>query len=83
MKEAVLAVEKLRKLLSSVHMPDTTDSISIGAGIAEAVVRAQYDSVDIVTEVINRVELALDMALAQGTGKVVALTAKQTSAAVA
>jgi diguanylate cyclase (GGDEF)-like protein len=82
-KEALLAVEKLRKLLSSIHTPDTQEPINIGAGIAEAVVRAQYDPVDIVTEVINRAELALDMAVAQGFGKVVALAPKQTSAAVA
>jgi len=82
-KEALLAVEKLRKLLAAIHMPDTQDSVPISAGIAEAVVRAQYDPVDIVTEVINRAELALDMALAQGAGKVVALAAAQTSAAVA
>jgi diguanylate cyclase (GGDEF)-like protein len=82
-KEALLAVEKLRKLLASVRIPETEESIPISAGIAEAVIRAQYDPVDIVTEVINRAELALDMAMAQGIGKVVALTAKQTSAAVA
>jgi diguanylate cyclase (GGDEF)-like protein len=82
-KEALLAVEKLRKLLSSVRIPDSEETIPSSVGIAEAVIRAQYDPVDIVTEVINRAELALDMAMAQGVGKVVALTAKQTSAAVA
>jgi diguanylate cyclase (GGDEF)-like protein len=82
-KEALLAVEKLRKLLSSVHIPETEESIPVSIGVAEAVIRAQYDSVDIVTEVINRAELALDMAMAQGIGKVVALTAKQASVAVA
>jgi hypothetical protein len=51
--------------------------------LAEAVIRQQYDPVDIVTEVINRAELALDMAIAQGSGKVVALTASLSSAAVA
>jgi hypothetical protein len=51
--------------------------------LAEAVVRQQYDAVDIVTEVINRAELALDMAIAQGGGKVVSMAPSMTSAAVA
>ncbi|HEY7098778.1 MAG TPA: CDC27 family protein [Terriglobales bacterium] len=82
-KEALLAVEKLRKLLSGVHMPESQDPVPINVGLAEAVVRAQFDAVDIVTEVINRGELALDMAIAQGTGKPVVLAALQSSAAVA
>jgi len=82
-KEALLAVEKLRKLLSSVHIPESQDPVPINVGLAEAVVRAQFDAVDIVTEVINRGELALDMAIAQGTGKPVVLAALQSSAAVA
>jgi len=47
------------------------------------VVRQQFDPVDIVTEVINRAELALDMAVAQGVGQVVSLAASVASAAVA
>ena len=45
--------------------------------------RQQYDPVDIVTEVINRAELSLDMAIAQGARRVVALAAAFASAAVA
>jgi len=82
-KEALLAVEKLRKLLSSVHMPDSEDPVPLSVGVAEAVVRPQFDAVDVVTEVINRVELALDMALSQGSGKVISLAATHASAAVA
>jgi diguanylate cyclase (GGDEF)-like protein len=82
-KEALMAVEKLRKLISPVHLPSKAESVPFAVGLAEAVVRQQYDSVDIVTEVINRAELALDMAIAQGTGKVVALAAQFASAAVA
>ena len=43
------------------------------AGVAEAVIRTEYDPVDMVTEVINRAEHALSQAMAQGLGKVVAL----------
>ena len=64
-------------------MPESQDPVPINVGLAEAVVRAQFDAVDIVTEVINRGELALDMAIAQGTGKPVVLAALQSSAAVA
>ncbi len=45
--------------------------------------RQQFDPVDIVTEVINRAELALDMAIAQGAGQVVNLAAQVANAAVA
>jgi diguanylate cyclase (GGDEF)-like protein len=81
--EALLAVEKLRKLLTEVHMPDKQEPVSFSAGLAEAVVRPQYDAADMVTELINRAEQALDAALTQGAGKVVAQAAALTSAAVA
>jgi diguanylate cyclase (GGDEF)-like protein len=82
-KEALMAVEKLRKVIATVKMPEKEDPIAFNAGLAEAVVRQQYDSVDIVTEVINRAELALDMAVAQGAGKVVSMAASMATAAVA
>jgi len=82
-KEALMAVEKLRKVIAGVKMPEKQEHLQFSAGLAEAVVRQQYDPVDIVTEVINRAELALDMAVAQGAGKVVPLAATMTSAAVA
>ena len=43
------------------------------AGVAEAVIRTEYDPIDVVTEIINRAEHALSQAMAQGPGKVVAL----------
>src|SRR5262249_45414908 len=82
-KEALMAVEKLRKLVAKVGVAEKEQSVPFNAGLAEAVVRQQFDAVDIVTEVINRAELALDMALPQGPGKVVALAASFASAAVA
>ena len=56
-KEALLAVEKLRKLLAEVKLSD--EIVPFSAGLAEAVVRQQFDPVDIVTEVINRADKAL------------------------
>ena len=82
-KEALLAVEKLRKVLTEVHMPEQEESVPFSAGLAEAVIRPQYDPADIVTEVVNRAEQALDTAIAQGAGKVVAQAAALTTAAVA
>jgi len=82
-KEAHMAVEKLRKLLGEMRLSEKGDPISFSAGLAEAVVRQQFDPVDIVTEVINRAELALDMAIAQGMDKVVSLAASVAAAAVA
>jgi GGDEF domain-containing protein/tetratricopeptide (TPR) repeat protein len=82
-KEAMMAVDKLRKLLGDVQIADKPASIPFAAGVAEAVVRQQFDPVDIVTEVINRAEQALDSAVAQGPGKVVIQGASISSAAVA
>jgi diguanylate cyclase (GGDEF)-like protein len=82
-KEALLAVEKLRKLVAEVRLPGKDQPIAFSAGLAEAVMRAAYDPVDIVTEVINRAEQALHDAITQGTGSVVSLAPNLASAAVA
>jgi tetratricopeptide (TPR) repeat protein/GGDEF domain-containing protein len=75
-KEAMLAIEKLRKIVAAVKLPakegEPAQPAQFSAGVAEAVIRADYDPVDVVTEVINRVEYALGLAMAQGLGKVVA-----------
>jgi len=77
-KEAMLAVEKLRKIISEVRLPAKDDGsqghpAQFSAGLAEAVIRTEYDPVDVVTEVINRAEHALAQAMTQGPGKVVCL----------
>jgi diguanylate cyclase (GGDEF)-like protein len=82
-KEGVMAAEKLQRLLAKIKLPEKQESVHFGAGLAEAVVRGEYDPVDIVTEVINRAEQALQTASAQGAGKIVALAASYASAAVA
>jgi diguanylate cyclase (GGDEF)-like protein len=87
-KEAMMAIEKLRKIIAGVHLPAKEGSekghtMEFSAGLAEAVVKESYDPVDIVTEVINRAEHALASSLAQGYGKVVALAAALAAGAVA
>jgi len=86
-REAMLAVEKLRKIISEVRFPGKDGGEGaqalFSAGLAEAVIRTEYDPVDVVTEVINRVEHALGQAMTQGPGKVVALGAALAAGAVA
>jgi diguanylate cyclase (GGDEF)-like protein len=82
-KEGVMAAEKLQRLLAQVRLPEKQESVHFSAGLAEAVVRGEYDPVDIVTEVINRAEQALQTAISQGAGKIVSLAAAFSAAAVA
>jgi len=82
-KEALLAVEKLRKLVADVRWPEKDQAIPFTAGLAEAVMRTNFDPVDIVTEVINRAEQALHDSLNQGPGSVLSLAPSLASAAVA
>jgi diguanylate cyclase (GGDEF)-like protein len=82
-KEGVMAAEKLQRLLAQIRLPEKQESVQFSAGLAEAVLRGEYDPVDIVTEVINRAEQALQTANAQGAGKIVALAASFATAAVA
>ncbi len=70
-KEAVLAVEKLKRLLSEVRFPGKDKAVEFSAGLAQAVMRQHFDPVDIVTEVANRADHALELAVAQGVGHIV------------
>jgi GGDEF domain-containing protein/tetratricopeptide (TPR) repeat protein len=80
---ALQAVEKFRSLLTDVHWPNKTEPVQFATGVAEAVIRPQFDPVDIVTEVINRVEQALDLALCDETAGVQVLGSTFATAAVA
>jgi diguanylate cyclase (GGDEF)-like protein len=87
-KEAMMAIEKLRKVVAEIHLPAKNESpkdqpLEFYVGLAEAVIRESFDPIDIVTEVINRAEHALASSLAQGPGKVVALGAAVATGAVA
>jgi diguanylate cyclase (GGDEF)-like protein len=80
-KEALLAVEKLRRLLAEVRFPGKTEGVEFCAGLAQAVMRQHYDPIDIVTEVANRADQAMEQAVAQGPGKVVSLAPQFAAAA--
>jgi GGDEF domain-containing protein len=63
---AQFVVDKMRKVLTGAKIPETEHPVTMAAGIAGAVLHKEYDPVDIVTEVINRAEQALDIAQSQG-----------------
>jgi diguanylate cyclase (GGDEF)-like protein len=73
-KEALLAVEKLKRLLAEVRFPGHDKGVEFSAGLAQAVMRQHYDPVDIVTEVANRADHALEVAVTQGAGQIVSQT---------
>jgi len=70
-KEALLAVEKFRRLLGEVRFPGKDQVLEFNAGLASAAMQQHFDPVDIVTEVANRADHALELAVAQGAGKTV------------
>jgi len=74
-KNAFLVVDKMKKALKPNKIPGTDRNPPITVGIAEAVLQPHFDPVDIVTEIINRVENALEMARSQGGNKAHALPA--------
>jgi GGDEF domain-containing protein len=73
----------MRRVLSSVHLPGTTTPVTFCAGIAEAVLYPGYDAADIVTELINRAEAALQIAIHGGGNRVEALQCRFQRAAMA
>ena len=68
-KNAFLVVDKMRKVLAPTKIPGSERTPPISVGIAEAVLQERFDAVDMVTEVINRVENALEAARAEGGNK--------------
>jgi diguanylate cyclase (GGDEF)-like protein len=70
-KESLLAVEKLKRLLADVRFPGKDKKVEFSAGIAQAVMKQHFDPVDIVTEVANRADHAMELAVAQGPGSIV------------
>ncbi len=81
-KNAFFVVEKLRKVLASVHPPGKSTPLPMTVGIAEAVMQSRYDAVDIVCELINRAETALQAAKSEGVNTVKAIPAVLDAAAV-
>jgi len=82
-KHAMQTVDRLRRLLNEMRLPGTDKAVEVCAGVAEAVMQQQYDAVDIVTEAVNRADLALELAREQGPGNVVCRAPQTAAAAVA
>jgi hypothetical protein len=72
-RSALPIAEKIRGLLAGLRVPGANVTPTLTVGIAEAVMQAQFDPVDVVTEVINRVEEALQTASVQEASRVLAL----------
>jgi diguanylate cyclase (GGDEF)-like protein len=71
-------VEKLRRAAAGVRPPWDSTQITLSAGVVEAAARQEYESEDIVTDLINRAEFSMEEARKQGGDTVVvAETAKQ------
>jgi len=81
-KEALLVSEKMRRVMGSA-VPEKQFASQFNAGVAEAVMRSEFDAIDIVTELINRVERSLEKSVAEGPGKSAAVQAAMSAAAVA
>jgi diguanylate cyclase (GGDEF)-like protein len=65
--------DKLRRAASGVRPPWDSTQITLSAGIVEAVTKADYESEDIVTDLINRAETSVEEARKQGGDTIVAL----------
>jgi diguanylate cyclase (GGDEF)-like protein len=65
--------DKLRRAASGLRPPWDATQVTLSAGIVEAVAKADFESEDIVTDMINRAEFSVDEARKRGGDTVVAL----------
>jgi diguanylate cyclase (GGDEF)-like protein len=65
--------DKLRRAASGIRPPWDSTAITLSAGIVEAVAKPDYDSEDIVTDLMNRAEFSVDEARKRGGDTVVTL----------
>jgi diguanylate cyclase (GGDEF)-like protein len=65
--------DKLRRAASGLRPPWDSTQITLSAGIVEAVPKAEFDSEDIVTDLINRAEFSMEEARKRGGDTVVTL----------
>jgi GGDEF domain-containing protein len=64
-------VEKLRRAAAGVRPPWDSTQITLSAGIVEASAKPDYESEDIVTDLINRAEFSVEEARKRGGDTVV------------
>jgi len=69
--------EKLRQAGAAVRPPWEGSPVGLSASVAEAIARVDYESEDIVTELINRADAGLDEARRRGGGALVALSVQR------
>src|SRR5438309_1632278 len=67
------SVDTLRRAASGLRPRWDSTKLTLSAGIAEAVSKHEYDSEDIVTDLINRAEFSMEEARKKGGDSVVAL----------
>ena len=65
-KNAFFVADKMRRVLAGVKVPGSERQVAVTVGVAEAAIQPSFDPVDIVTEVINRAEAALEVAKTEG-----------------
>jgi diguanylate cyclase (GGDEF)-like protein len=65
--------DKLRRAASGVRPPWDSTQVTLSAGIVEAVAKPDYESEDIVTDLINRAEFSAEEARKQGGDTIVVL----------
>jgi diguanylate cyclase (GGDEF)-like protein len=65
--------DKLRRAASGLRPPWDTTSVTLSAGIVEAVAKQEFESEDIVTDLINRAEFSVEEARKKGGDTVVTL----------
>lgn len=63
--------DKLKRAASGVRPPWDSTQITLSAGIVEAVAKSEYDSEDIVTDLINRAEFSMEEARKRGGDTIV------------
>jgi diguanylate cyclase (GGDEF)-like protein len=64
-------VEKLRRAAAGVRPPWDSTQITLSAGIVEAAAKQEFDSEDIVTDLINRAEFSVEEARKRGGDTIV------------
>jgi diguanylate cyclase (GGDEF)-like protein len=65
--------DKLLRAAGDLRPPWNATQITLSAGIVEAAAKPEYDSEDIVTDLINRAEFSVEEARKRGGGTVIAL----------
>jgi GGDEF domain-containing protein len=66
-------VDKLKRAAAGVRPPWDSTQITLSAGVVEAAARQEFDSEDIVTDLINRAEFSVEEARKRG-GDVIVLS---------